>query len=100
MGRVIHDFKDSEDFDGHFDYRKVVGKLLYLDKSSRSDISYATHVLARYTSAPKKEHGEMVKWLGRYLAGTRDKGAIYTPTYTHRINSGSVYRQETSQLTW
>ena len=78
--KVIHKFEGSEPFDGHFDFRRAIGKLLYLDKSTRSDISYATHVLARHTLDPKKEHGEMVKWLGRYLLHTRDKGTILRPT--------------------
>jgi hypothetical protein len=51
----------------------------YLDAGSRSDIAYATHQCARFTSNPKKEHGKAVRWLGRYLKGTRDEGTIFTP---------------------
>ena len=36
-------------------------------------------MLARFGANPKKEHGNAVKWLGRYLAGTRDKGLILRP---------------------
>ena len=79
VGKVIHKFEGSKPFDEHFDYRKVIGKLLYLEKSTQLDISYAVHVLARHTNDPKEEHGEMVKWLGRYLAGTTDKGTIFDP---------------------
>ena len=28
---------------------------------------------------PKKEHGEAIRWLARYLMGTRDKGIIIKP---------------------
>jgi hypothetical protein len=70
---------ESDDFDGHFDYRRVIGKLNYLEKCSRPDISCAVHQAARFVGNPKVEHGKALKWLGRYLAGTSDKGIIYTP---------------------
>ena len=42
--------------------------------STRPDIAYAVHQCARFSANPKEEHGKAVKWLGRYLRGTRDKG--------------------------
>ena len=69
----------SEPFDGHFDYRRVIGQLNYLEKCTRMDISCATHQGARFVADPKVEHGKALKWLGRYLAGTRDKGIILNP---------------------
>jgi hypothetical protein len=69
----------SEPFDNHCNYKSIIGKLNYLEKSSRPDISYATHQMARFASNPKVEHGKALKWLGRYLAGTRDKGIIMKP---------------------
>ena len=71
--------KDSKDFDHHFNYRRVIGKLNFLEQSTRGDISYATHMLARFSTSPKVEHGKATKWLGRYLLGTKDKGIILTP---------------------
>lgn len=69
----------SQSFDGSFNYRSVIGKLNYLEKATRSDISFAVHQCARFVSDPKKEHGDAVRWLGRYLKGTRDKGTIIRP---------------------
>ena len=40
----------------------------------------AVHQCAHYQANPKEEHGKALKWLGRYLAATRDKGIIYSPT--------------------
>jgi len=57
----------------------VIGKLNYLKKGSRSHIAYTTHQCAWFSSCPKKKHAEAVKWLGRYLKGTRDKGTILRP---------------------
>ena len=37
------------------------------------------HQCARFSADPKKEHGEAVRWLGRYLKGTANKGTIMTP---------------------
>jgi hypothetical protein len=78
--RILHKCPDSEPFDGHFDYRSVIGKMLYLEKSTRPDIAYAVHQCARFASDPKEEHGKAVKWLGRYLLATRDQGMILNPS--------------------
>lgn len=74
--KILGRHDDSDDFDGHFNYRSVIGKLNYLERGSRSDISYIVHQCARFTSRPKKEHGEALKWLGRYLKGTKNKGTV------------------------
>ena len=31
-------------------------------------------------SNPRLQHGKALKWLGRYLVGSRDKGMIYSPS--------------------
>jgi hypothetical protein len=74
--KVLSRHLDSEVFDNHFNYRRVIGKLLYLEKGSRPELAYAVHQCARFSADPRKEHGEAVKWIGRYLKGTRDKGLI------------------------
>jgi Reverse transcriptase (RNA-dependent DNA polymerase) len=77
---ILRRHPNSETFDEHFNYRSVIGKLNFLEKSTRPDISCATHQCARFASNPKKEHGKAVEWLCRYLASTRDKGIILKPT--------------------
>ena len=37
------------------------------------------HQCAQFVDRPKKEHGDAVQWLGRYLKGTHDKGIILKP---------------------
>ena len=69
----------SPEFDGSFNYRRVIGKLLFLEKSTRPDLSYAVHQCARFSHDPKVEHGNAVKRIGRYLKGTMDKGLIMKP---------------------
>ena len=77
LGR--HDEAPPHDEDS-FHYRRIIGKLNYLEKSTRPDISYATHQCARFSADPKQPHADAVKWLGRYLKGTRDKGMILKST--------------------
>jgi histone deacetylase 1/2 len=77
--RVLLRHRESEAFDNLFNYRFVIGKLNYLEKATRSDISYAVHQCARFVSEPKREHGDAVRWLGRYLKGTRNMGTIMKP---------------------
>jgi Reverse transcriptase (RNA-dependent DNA polymerase) len=60
-------------------YRSVIGKLNYLEKSSRPDIAFAVHQCARFSENPKEEHTQAVKLIGRYLMGTSDKGIICSP---------------------
>ena len=77
--KVLTRHSGSKSFDNSFNYRSVIGKLNYLEKATRSDISFAVHQCARFVSDPKVKHGEAVRWLGRYLKGTRDKGTIMRP---------------------
>ena len=62
-----------------FHYRSVIGKLNYLEKSTRPDISVSMHQCARFTEHPKRCHAEAVKRIGHYLLGTCDKGLIINP---------------------
>ena len=71
--------EDGEDFDNSFHYRSVIGKLHYLEKGTRSDIAYITHQCARFAEKPKDSHAKALKWLARYLSGTRDKGLVINP---------------------
>jgi hypothetical protein len=66
-------------FDGHFHYRSVIGKLNFLEKSTRPDMSYSVHQCARYSATPKAAHGKAVKHIGRYLFGTKTDGIILHP---------------------
>ncbi len=76
----LTDHKDSMDHNQKdFDYRHVIGKLLYLEKSTRPDISCAVHQCARHCANPKIQHTAAVKRIGRYLLGTKDKGLIMRP---------------------
>ena len=77
--KILKRHLSSPQFDNSFAYRSIVGKLNYLEKGSRPDISYATHQLARFTTDPREEHGQAARWLARYLKRTKEKGLIMKP---------------------
>ena len=74
-----HDDEPDHDETKSFNYRQVIGKLLYLEKSTRPDIACAVHQCARFCANPKTKHAEAVKRIGRYLLATKDKGLIMKP---------------------
>ena len=69
----------GEDFNGDFHFRSVIGKLNYLEKSTRPDLSFAVHQVARFTHEPKQSHAKAIRRICRYLVRTRDKGIILDP---------------------
>ena len=58
-------------------YANAVGCLMYLMVCTRPDISHAVSVVSRYMADPGKEHWNAVKWIFRYLTGTRDFGILF-----------------------
>ncbi len=46
----LHAFKDKPPFNLNFNYRSAVGKLNYLAQTTRPDIMYTTHQIAKYSS--------------------------------------------------
>ncbi len=75
----LHAFKDEPPFDLDFNYPSAVGKLNYLAQTTRPDIMYATHQIAKYASDPRKTHGEAILYLVGYLMKSRDLGIHFKP---------------------
>jgi hypothetical protein len=80
--KLLSRHPESASHDNSFHYRRAIGKLNFLEKSTRPDIAYAVHQCARFSVDPKVEHASAVRWIGRYLKGTRDKGFIIKPDST------------------
>ncbi len=59
----LHAFMDEPPFDLNFNYRLAIRKLNYLARRTRPDIMCATHQIAKYTSGPRKTHGEALLYL-------------------------------------
>jgi hypothetical protein len=75
----LHSFKDEPPFDLNFNYRSAVGKLNYLAQTTRLDIMYATHQIAKYSSDPRQLHGEAILYLVRYLKKMRNLRLKFRP---------------------
>ena len=74
--KLLHKDANGPEITPEFHYRSVIGKLNFIEKSTRPDISVSVHQCARFTEHPKRCHAEEVKRLGCYLFGTHDKGLI------------------------
>jgi hypothetical protein len=75
----LHAFKDKPAFDLNFNYRSAVGKLKYLAQTTRPDIMYAIHQIAKYSSDPRQSHGETILYLVRYLKKSCNLGLKFKP---------------------
>jgi hypothetical protein len=75
LSRDLH----GESMQEEWHYRSIIGKLNFLEKSTRPDIAYAVHQCARFSNDPKTSHASAVKRIVKYLIGTKDKGIYLRP---------------------
>jgi hypothetical protein len=66
----------GKEFDYPWDYHRVIGKMNYLEKSTRGDLAFSVHQCACYMPHLMRIHSEAVKRIGRHLLGTQKKGFI------------------------
>ncbi len=79
--KILQPDLDGPPLDETFHYRSIIGKLNFLEKSTRPDIAYyPVHQCARFTANPRASHGDALKRIVRYLLGTRDKGLEIRPS--------------------
>ncbi len=71
-----HDEEPYRDETKSFNYRQVIRKPSYLEKSTRPDKACALHQCARFCANPKTKHAKALKQIGRYLLSNEDKGLI------------------------
>ena len=77
--RILNREEHAPAFKKQFHYRSAVGKLNYLEKGTRPDITYATHQCARFCEDPRKPHGRAVEHIVKYLKKTKHRGIILDP---------------------
>ena len=77
---------EGKPYEEAWNYRSIIGKLLYLSGNSRPDIAFAVHQAARFSHDPKQSHAKAVKRIIRYLIGTRNRGLVMRPTNDWKID--------------
>jgi hypothetical protein len=79
--KILQRDEKAPSYCGSFHYRSVIGKLNFLEKSTRPDIAYAVHQCARFCEDPKRAHYDAVIHLAKYLAATSGQGIILDPKH-------------------
>ena len=74
---IIRYENEPEAKDINYNYRSIVGKLNFPEKSTRPNISYATHMARRLYEDPRKSHHAALKNIGQYLLSTRSCGLVF-----------------------
>jgi hypothetical protein len=57
----------------------VIGKLKFLEKSTRPEIAYVVHQCAWFSANSRQSHANAIKYLCRCLMASKDKGVILCP---------------------
>ncbi len=70
---------DGEPMKESWNYRSIIGMLIYLSTNTRPDITFAVSQVARYGNNPKQSHAKAVKKILRYLRSTSDHGITFKP---------------------
>jgi hypothetical protein len=58
-------------------HASVVGCLMYAIVCTRPDLAQAIGVVSKYMANPGRQHWDAVKWIFRYLRGTKDYGITF-----------------------
>lgn len=83
---VLHPDERGAPREELWNYRSIIGKLNFLAHMTRPDISMAVHNCARFSAKPTSLHEQAIKRIGHYLAHTRNKGLIYRPDGSNRLD--------------
>jgi len=77
--KILHQDVDGATQDTPWGYRRVLGQLNFLKKSTRPDIAHAVHQCTRFRASPKSSHKQAMLKIVRYLMKTRLRGMMLKP---------------------
>ena len=75
----LHKDADSEPCCKEWNCCSVVGMMLYLADSTYQNIVYAVHHRVQFSHSSKCSHKMVIKYITRYLKGTRTNGLMMKP---------------------
>ena len=73
---------DSPEFNRHFHYCSIIGKMAYIEQGLQPDISFALNACSCYAHNLKQPHRMAVKHIGHYVAKTHKQGLVLRPEKT------------------
>jgi hypothetical protein len=86
--KILQPDANGKYFDQSWEYRSIIGNIIFFEKSTRPDITYAIHQCARFSASPKESHACAVRKIGRYLLATKNLGLTYQPS-EHSFHCGA-----------
>lgn len=78
--------EDGDLLENAVQYRRLVGKLLYLT-FTRPDITFAVHKLCQFTASPRAPHLHAAYKVLHYLKGTVGQGLFYSSTSDMKLSA-------------
>ena len=76
---------EEPEFQPPFEYRRVLGMLLFLARVTRPDLRHACHYLSRHAENPSAKHYEMLKRACLYLKGTAGDYMTYSRAFDQGV---------------
>ncbi|KAG5868684.1 hypothetical protein JTB14_036594 [Gonioctena quinquepunctata] len=73
--------------DDKYQFRRLIGGLMYLSVCTRPDIAFACSQLSQFNSCYDQSHWTAAKRVLRYLAGTKDYGLIFEKADNQKIEA-------------
>lgn len=61
--------KNNPPHKADWEYRRIIGKLNFLEKSCCPEVACAVHQAARFSADPRSNHSDTIKKIVRYLKG-------------------------------
>ena len=84
---LFHPKEPNEEILGHeVPYLNVIRALMHLAQCTRSNITFAVNLLARFSSEPTRRHWNGIKHIFHYLQGTIDLG-LRSEEHTSELQS-------------
>lgn len=66
-------------------YSNVIGSIMYAMIGTRCDLAYAVGLVSRYMSRPGLVHWAVVKWVLRYMKGTKEHKLVFRNNESFKV---------------